>query len=91
VPQLARAHSVSRQHIQALVNPLAEEGLVEFVDNPAHKRSRLVRLTATGKEHIAGLTRRESSLLSQHGPAVADEDLRAATQVLRIVAEALEG
>ena len=44
VPQMARERSVSRQNVQMLVNQLAEDGYVEFVENPAHKRSPFVRL-----------------------------------------------
>ena len=51
-PQMARARHVSRQHIQILVNQLAKEGLVDFIDNPAHKRSSLVHLTRKGKNTI---------------------------------------
>ena len=36
VPQMARARAVSRQHVQALVNQLVGERLVEFIANPAH-------------------------------------------------------
>ena len=43
VPQLARSRDVSRQHIQMLVNRLEEEGYVELVENPAHKRSQIGR------------------------------------------------
>ncbi|MEJ2121724.1 MAG: MarR family transcriptional regulator [Alphaproteobacteria bacterium] len=49
VPQIARARPVSRQRIQKLADEMAAEGLIEFVDNPAHKRSKLVRLTAKGE------------------------------------------
>src|SRR5215467_8953227 len=49
VPQMARARPVSRQYVQLLVNDLEAEGLVELLENAAHKRSRLVRLTARGK------------------------------------------
>jgi len=38
VPQMAGARPVSRQHIQTIVNALAADGLVETIDNPAHKR-----------------------------------------------------
>src|SRR5437868_14577915 len=38
VPQIGRSRSVSRQHVQALVNELTGEGYVEFAENPAHKR-----------------------------------------------------
>ena len=46
VPQMARSRPVSRQHIQTIVNPLHEEGLVKFVENPAHRRSRDSRIRA---------------------------------------------
>lgn len=49
VPQIARMRPVARQHIQKLANEMAADGLVAFVDNPAHKRSRLVRLTPEGE------------------------------------------
>src|SRR2546423_8021593 len=48
VPQIARARFSSRQNIQILVNRLQQEGLVELVGNPEHKRSGLVRLTSRG-------------------------------------------
>ena len=49
VPQIARARPVSRQRIQKLADEMAAGGLVEYVDNPAHKRSKLVRLTPAGE------------------------------------------
>ena len=48
VPEIARMRPVARQHIQKLANEMAADGLIEFVDNPAHKRSKLVSLTAKG-------------------------------------------
>jgi MarR family protein len=42
VPQIAQMRPTSRQRMQRLANELAAEGLVEFVDNPKHRRSRLV-------------------------------------------------
>ena len=89
VPQMARARPVSRQHVQALVNPLAERGYVEFIDNPAHKRSRLVRLTAIGEKLLAAINRREERVLGALRVRVSDRDLRTATGVLRAVGEAL--
>jgi DNA-binding MarR family transcriptional regulator len=49
VPQLARSRPVARQYVQTMANALAAEGLIEFVDNPAHRRSRLMRLTRKGE------------------------------------------
>jgi len=65
VPQMGRAQSLSRQFVQRMVNEAAAAGLVDLVDNPAHRRSRLVRLTAAGRARIAAVTARERGLLRQ--------------------------
>lgn len=57
VPHLARSRPVARQHIQKLADDMAGQGLVEFIDNPAHKRSRLLRPTAKGKALYREITR----------------------------------
>ena len=56
VPQLARARPVARQRIQRLVDECATAGLVEFGDNPAHRRSKLIRLTAKGEATCAEIS-----------------------------------
>jgi DNA-binding MarR family transcriptional regulator len=58
VPALARARPVARQRIQRIADELAAEGLVAFVANPRHKRSRLVRLTPKGETAFAALDAR---------------------------------
>jgi DNA-binding MarR family transcriptional regulator len=68
VPEIARARGVTRQHIQVGVDELAAAGLVELVDNPAHRRSRLVTTTTAGVETIERMQRREID-------AIADLDL----------------
>lgn len=82
VPEMARARPVSRQHIQSLVNGLEADGLVELSDNPAHKRSRLVRITRTGRELLEGMQRREAEALAALDPGIDPWRLREATQVL---------
>jgi len=89
VPQLARVRSVTRQHVQGLVNPLAERGYVEFVDNPAHRRSHLVRLTPSGKAHLGELSRRESAALSRLEIQASQEEIVAAAVALRALRSAL--
>jgi DNA-binding MarR family transcriptional regulator len=83
VPQMARARAVSRQHVQALVNQLVAERLVEFIANPAHKRSPLARLTPLGKKTVDAMNRNEASLFSKANLDVPDKDLRQAAETLR--------
>ncbi len=85
VPQMARIRSVSRQHVQMLVNQLAEEGLVEFLANPAHKRSPLARLTPQGKRTVDAMNRRENKLLGKSDLGVTEKKLREAAETLRTV------
>ena len=49
VPQIARSRGVSRQHIQKRADALVDRQLAEFVENPAHKSSRLLEATIRGE------------------------------------------
>jgi DNA-binding MarR family transcriptional regulator len=89
VPQLARARPVSRQHIQSVVNGLLDDGLVELVDNPDHRRSRLVGLTPQGRTLLRAMGEREARYLADLPLAMDASRLEAATRVLRAVREAV--
>jgi DNA-binding MarR family transcriptional regulator len=53
VPEIASRYQVSRQHVQVTVNPLLERGLLVSRNNPRHKRSSLIALSATGQKLFA--------------------------------------
>jgi DNA-binding MarR family transcriptional regulator len=91
VPQIARARFSSRQNIQILINRLKEEGLVEFVGNPDHKRSALVRLTNRGQVAIAQATVEESRLSTELLPSFSQTELSYATEVLNKLRKLLDG
>lgn len=55
VAQIARARPVARQGVQRMADQLAAEGLIEFVENPAHMRSKLVRLTSAGRRLLESI------------------------------------
>jgi DNA-binding MarR family transcriptional regulator len=61
VPNVARSRRVSRQHIQALVDPLLERGLVQPLST-RHKRSVLLRLSPAATPHPAHEAARARSL-----------------------------
>ena len=50
VAKLARSRPIARQWIQRLANQLTTDGLIEFVDNPDHKRAKLMRITPSGQK-----------------------------------------
>jgi DNA-binding MarR family transcriptional regulator len=91
VPQIARARFSSRQNIQILVNRLQQEGLVELVGNPEHKRSALVRLTSRGQAAIAQATAEETRLSTELLPEFSPTELSYATEVLNKLRKLLDG
>jgi len=86
VPNLARARSVSRQRIQKLADELAADGLLEFTDNPAHRRSKLVRLTPAGTAEHARLTARIQGWAEELALDMKPKDLKRAAKVLNTLA-----
>ena len=83
VPQMARVRPVTRQHIQGLVNALLAGGYVEYVDNPAHKRSKLVSPTARGLRVFQEMRARENEAFKRVRLDATPEEFEAATKVLR--------
>ncbi len=87
VPQIARSKSVTRQHIQMLVNSLVEARLVTLKDNPADKRSPTVVLTRQGRSTFERMRKREKAVLAELAAALAHCDLGATLVTL----DALQG
>jgi len=90
VPQLARARPVSRQHVQMLVNELLKEGLVATEENPAHRRSSLLCLTAKGNRQLQAMKRRERRLLAHIPFALPTQEIDQAACTLQSVRQLLE-
>ena len=87
VPQIAEMRPTSRQRMQRLADELAADGFVEFVDNPNHRRSKLVRLTRKGDAHYRALTARFLSVASNLGADLAEGDIRSAAETVRQLSE----
>jgi DNA-binding MarR family transcriptional regulator len=83
VPQIAQMRPTSRQRMQRLANELAAEGLVEFIDNPKHRRSKLVQLTPKGDARYRELDARLLSIASTMGVALCEPDIRKTTEIVR--------
>jgi DNA-binding MarR family transcriptional regulator len=83
VPQIAQMRPTSRQRMQRLANELAAAGLVEFIDNPRHRRSKLVRLTPQGDARYRELNARLLSIASTMGVALSDADIRKTIETVR--------
>ncbi|MDN5687442.1 MAG: MarR family winged helix-turn-helix transcriptional regulator [Brachybacterium sp.] len=89
VPQLARHQDLSRQFVQRMVHEARADGLVQLVDNPAHRRSSLVRMTAAGQDAITAVIAREHELMGRVGGDLTADELAATLRVLHHMDEAL--
>jgi DNA-binding MarR family transcriptional regulator len=83
VPQIAQMRPTSRQRMQRLADELAAEGLVEFTDNPKHRRSKLVQLTRKGDARYRELDARLLSIASAMGVALSEPDIRRTKEIVR--------
>jgi DNA-binding MarR family transcriptional regulator len=91
VPQIARMRPTSRQRMQRLADELAAEGLVAFIDNPRHRRSRLVRLTRKGEARYRAMSARLLAIASTMGEGSSEADIRKAAGIVRQLGEEARG
>ena len=83
VPQIAQMRPTSRQRMQRLADELVADGLVEFIDNPKHRRSKLVRLTRKGDTHYRDLNAQLLVIASSMCGALSEADIRQTIEIVR--------
>jgi DNA-binding MarR family transcriptional regulator len=81
VPRIAQMRPTSRQRMQRLADELAAEGLVEFIDNPKHRRSKLVQLTLKGDTRYRELNARFLAIASTLGDGLSEGDVRRTREI----------
>jgi DNA-binding MarR family transcriptional regulator len=90
VPELARTRSVTRQHVQEVVEALVAEGLVELRANPRHKRSKLVCATARGHALVLRMDEVDDRVLAAVGARLSTRDLAITAHTLEVVRKGFE-
>jgi DNA-binding MarR family transcriptional regulator len=83
VPQIAEMRPTSRQRMQRLADELAADGLVEFIDNPKHRRSKLVQLTRKGGARYRTMSARFLDMASSIGGELNEIEIRKTAAVVR--------
>jgi DNA-binding MarR family transcriptional regulator len=83
VPQIAQMRPTSRQRMQRLADELAAEGLVTFIENPKHRRSKLVQLTRKGDTRYRELNARLLAIASTMGIGLSEADIRKTSEIVR--------
>jgi DNA-binding MarR family transcriptional regulator len=85
VPAIAARQNSSRQNIQIIANRFAAEGLVEFLTNPAHKKSDLARITVAGRRTLEASAIRQKNAREVVAISLPESQIITATEILNQV------
>lgn len=90
VSDIGRVMGISRQAVQRTADLLVGKGLVEYRDNPAHRRAKLVVLTDAGRAAMSAIGphhARHAALLAE---AMGAEELAGAIAAMTKLSEVLD-
>jgi DNA-binding MarR family transcriptional regulator len=76
---------MARQGVQRVTDLLQEKGLIEYVENPSHRRAKLAVVTAAGRQLLARLQKHESRWARQAAGGLNPGDVQAATRLIRSI------
>jgi len=82
VPDIAARYQVSRQHVQVTVNALMKSKLLTPQENPRHKRSPLIALTAKGQALFARIKKQDLEVVEALFFPVSDEEMQMTQKTL---------
>lgn len=84
VAGIARAMGVTRQSVQRIADLLVDRGLAEYRPNPAHRRAKLVAVTAAGQAAIDRIGPQHAEFADRLAKQVGTERL---TEIVQALAE----
>jgi DNA-binding MarR family transcriptional regulator len=83
VSQIARTMGLQRQSVQRLVDVMAENRLLDLIDNPGHRRAKHVVLTRRGLETVRSAERLQASWANAVPDGISAKELTQAHRLLR--------
>jgi DNA-binding MarR family transcriptional regulator len=89
VARIAKTLGLARQSVQRVADALEAAGLIRYVDNPNHRRARLVMLTDAGRAALASIQAEQRPWADRLGTAIGEPSLRRANAILDRVLEVL--
>ncbi|MCP3144911.1 MarR family winged helix-turn-helix transcriptional regulator [Pyxidicoccus xibeiensis] len=90
VANVARLMGLTRQSVQQTADALERDGFVEYVENPHHRRAKLIAMTEKGREALRKVEARHATWANRTGAAIDSRALQAALEGLREVRKRLE-
>ncbi|WP_406189248.1 MarR family transcriptional regulator [Streptomyces anulatus] len=90
VAGIARTMGITRQSVQRIADLLVGRGLAEYVENPAHRRAKLLRVTGAGREAVSRIGPPHAEFAGRLVGEMGVEGLGEAVRVLERLSEALD-
>ncbi len=91
VSDAARAMGLTRQSVQRLADALVADGMAEFIDNPRHRRAKLLRPTQAGWDAIDVIRPLQHAFTRQVTEEMDADELRRTVQSMDRLIAKLEG
>lgn len=90
VAGIARAMGITRQSVQRIADLLVERGLAEYAENPAHRRAKLLRPTAAGRDAVSRIGPSHAEFAARLAGELGAEGLAETVRVLERLSGAVE-
>ena len=87
VARVARAMGLTRQSVRQTADALERDGMVEFADNPDHRRARLLVLTPRARRAMEELGQVQARWADETARRFTPDELATALSVLRRLGE----
>ncbi|MGA4801573.1 MarR family winged helix-turn-helix transcriptional regulator [Streptomyces lavendulocolor] len=90
VSGIARAMGITRQSVQRIADLLVQEGLAEYLPNPAHRRAKLLAPTQLGRGTIARIEPGHADFAARLAAELGADAFTETARVLERLSEALD-
>ncbi|MEU0659745.1 MULTISPECIES: MarR family winged helix-turn-helix transcriptional regulator [Streptomyces] len=90
VSGIARAMGITRQSVQRIADLLVQEGLAEYLPNPAHRRAKLLAPTQLGRGTIARIEPGHADFAARLAAELGADAFAETARVLERLSEALD-
>jgi len=90
VAHVARMMGLTRQSVQQTADSLEAEGLIEYVENPHHRRAKLMKMTPKAQKALDYVEQQQADWANGIATKHALQDLQTTLAVLQVLRETLE-
>lgn len=90
VAEIARAVGLKRQSVQRVADRLAEDGLLGYEDNPKHRRSKLARLTKSGRASLERIAAEQRTWTQNLGRQIGIDKVEQTNELLHEILGAVQ-